>query len=46
MSINNTSGTFTKIDVDTRNYKDYMYYGPVPYTEMLKYSELKQNQGW
>ena len=25
---------------------DYMYYGPIPYSEILKYSNLKQNEGW
>lgn len=34
------------VQIEERNYSDYMIYGPVPYTEVLKYSELKQNQGW
>jgi hypothetical protein len=38
--------TYTTIEVDKRDYKDYMIYGPVPYSEMLKFDELKQNQGW
>lgn len=38
--------THTTIDVDTRNFKDYMYYGPIPYSEVLKFNELKQNKGW
>lgn len=41
-----SGGVYTIIDVDTRNYKDYQYYGPIPYTEVLKFSNLKQNQGW
>lgn len=36
----------TPIDVENRTYKDYMYYGPIPYSETLKYSKLKQNKGW
>lgn len=32
--------------VEVRNYKDYMYYGPIPYSETLKWSNLQQNQGW
>lgn len=36
----------TTFDVDARNYKDYMYYGPVPYSETLKFDQLKQNKGW
>lgn len=37
---------YSPITVDTRNYADYMYYGPVPYSETLKYSNLQQNRGW
>lgn len=32
--------------VEKRNYKDYMYYGPIPYSETLKWTNLKQNKGW
>ena len=32
--------------VEVRDYKDYMYYGPIPYTECLKFSNLQQNKGW
>lgn len=39
------SGPF-ELTTETRNYKDYMYYGPIPYSEILKYSNLKQNDGW
>lgn len=38
--------TYSVVDVETRNYKDYMIYGPVPYSEVLKFSALQQNQGW
>ena len=34
------------IEVENRNYKDYMYYGPIPYSEMLKWSNLQQNKVW
>ena len=34
------------VDVEKRDYKDYMYYGPVPYSEMLKFDALIQNKGW
>ena len=37
---------YSPIEVDSRNYKDYMIYGPVPYSEKLKFSSLLQNQGW
>lgn len=33
-------------NVENRNYKDYMIYCPIPYSETLKYSNLKQNKGW
>ena len=34
------------VDVESRNYQDYMIYGPIPYTEINKWSELLQNDGW
>jgi hypothetical protein len=37
---------YSPIEVDTRTYKDYMYYGPIPYSEILKFNALEQNQGW
>jgi len=36
----------TPFNVEVRSYEDYMYYGPIPYTELLKYSNLVQNAGW
>lgn len=36
---------FTVTQVENRQYKDFMYYGPLPYTEVLKWG-LTQNQGW
>ena len=44
--ISQQNAGFTSIDVETRNYKDYQYYGPIPYSEVIKYSNLQQNQGW
>lgn len=41
-----TANTYKVIDVETRNYRDYMYYGPIPYSEILKFSALTQNAGW
>ena len=37
---------YTPITVENRAFKDYMYWGPVPYSETLKYSNLQQNKGW
>jgi len=32
--------------VENRSYQDYMYYGPIPYSETLKFSNLLQNDNW
>lgn len=32
--------------VENRAYQDYMYYGPIPFSEVLKYNKLVQNKGW
>lgn len=37
---------YTVIEVEKRSYQDYMYYGPIPQSEILKYSNLEQNAGW
>lgn len=37
---------YTPIDVENRSYSDYMYWGPIPYSECLKFSNLQQNRGW
>ena len=44
MRIENNQGSV--VDVETRNYSDYMYYGPIPYSEILKFNALQQNKGW
>ena len=36
---------FNYVEVETRNYAGYQIYGPVPYSETLKY-DIVQNQGW
>lgn len=44
-----TDGTtlkYTPIDVEGRQYSDYMIYGPIPYAEILKFPALQQNKGW
>lgn len=38
--------TFTQINVENRVYQPYMIYGPIPYSEILKYNNLIQNAGW
>lgn len=43
---NDNTITYTTVPVETRNYEDYMYYGPIPYSETLKWTNLQQNHGW
>jgi hypothetical protein len=33
-------------NVEPRSFQSYMYYGPIPISEVQKYSQLLQNQGW
>lgn len=44
VSINGVN--YNYLDVEARNYSDYMIYGPLPYSDVLKFSALIQNQGW
>jgi SusD family. len=39
------SGNISYGTVETRAYSDYMYWGPLPYNEVLKWN-LVQNAGW
>ena len=41
-----TGGAHSVIDVEERAYRDHMYYGPIPFGEVNKFSELIQNRGW
>lgn len=34
------------VTLESRAFRDYMYYGPIPYSETVKFSNLKQNRGW
>ena len=38
--------SYQRITVEERSYEDYMYYCPIPNSEVLKYSNLVQNKGW
>jgi hypothetical protein len=39
--------TYTIINVEERKFdSSYQWYGPIPYGEVLKWSNLKQNKGW
>jgi starch-binding outer membrane protein, SusD/RagB family len=37
---------YAPVNVETRNYQEHMYHGPVPYGEINKWSLLQQNAGW
>lgn len=37
---------YTFIDVEERKYDSYQYFGPIPNSEVLLWSNLKQNNGW
>lgn len=40
------TASYAPFNVENRLFKDYMYYGPIPYSEMLKWNVLIQNKGW
>lgn len=45
LDVNGT--VITPLDnVEIRSFQSYMYYGPIPITEVQKYNQLLQNQGW
>lgn len=48
VEISKTGNTlnYTPVNVETRNYQDHMYYGPIPYDEINKWGLLQQNAGW
>ena len=48
VSITTVNGVqqYAPISVETRNFKDNGYYGPVPYDQILNFPSLVQNAGW
>lgn len=38
--------TYQVFDVESRTYNDFMRFGPIPYSEVVKFDALEQNQGW
>jgi hypothetical protein len=46
ININKTSTSFTIVDVESRTYNDFMFYGPLPEKEIVKFNALVQNEGW
>lgn len=41
-----SAGTYQVFDVESRTYNDFMRFGPIPYSEVVKFDALEQNQGW
>ena len=39
------NGTYKTVEVEKREYKPYMIYGPIPFNEVMKFGFV-QNQGW
>lgn len=39
-------GNYNTINVESRLFDGYMNYGPIPYSEILKFDALEQNKGW
>ena len=48
MSITNEEAgkKYTPISVETRNFKENAFYGPIPYDQILNFPSLVQNTGW
>ena len=40
------NGNHQPFVVEDRSFTDYMYHGPIPYSEILKFNALSQNTGW
>lgn len=41
-----SNNSYQRITVEERSYEDYMYFCPIPNSEILKYNNLIQNMGW
>ncbi|CAG9890644.1 Cell surface glycan-binding lipoprotein, utilization system for glycans and polysaccharides (PUL), SusD family [Bacteroides ovatus] len=41
-----TDNTYHVFNVENRNYDSFMRFGPIPYSEVVKFDALEQNQGW
>jgi starch-binding outer membrane protein, SusD/RagB family len=48
VDISKTGNTlnYAPLNVETRSYQQHMFYGPLPYNEINKWSMLQQNEGW
>jgi hypothetical protein len=41
-----SQGAYQEINVEARSFQEHMRFGPIPYSEILKYNSLQQNTGW
>jgi len=47
VNINIDKTRYDIVDVEARAYdNNYMHYGPIPFSEIVKYDQIKQNKGW
>ncbi|OJV90018.1 MAG: hypothetical protein BGO34_08070 [Bacteroidia bacterium 44-10] len=46
VEINSNATEYKYVDVEQRLYRDYMYSGPIPNQDIIKYNNLEQNKGW
>ena len=47
VNTNRAGSVFTYVDVEPRAYDNsYMYFAPIPHTEILKFNAIIQNKGW
>lgn len=46
VNINSSATEYNYVNVEQRLYQDYMYSGPVPHADLIKYNNLVQNKGW
>ena len=45
-SKNGSVMNYSLLTVEKRKYEEYMIYGPIPFAEVMKWSNLEQNVGW
>ena len=46
IDISNDGKNIKRVELRTLNFENYMYFGPIPEQDVLKWSNLKQNDGW
>ena len=46
ISKNGSVMNYSLLTVEKRKYEEYMIYGPIPFAEVMKWSNLEQNVGW